>query len=91
MLSDYMKDVIIRTAIQEHKKKLQKKLEKEKIKLDKCVDNSMHLPARQGIRGGQNTKLMARLSSQTDTVNKLKEQIEFLDKAQYLVKYIGKE
>lgn len=52
MLSDYMKDVIIRTAIQEHKKKLQKKLEKEKIKLDKCVDNSMHLPARQGIRGG---------------------------------------
>lgn len=59
-----MKDMLIRTAIQEHKKKLQKKLEKEKIKLDKCVDNSMHLPARQGVRGGMNTKLIARVDRQ---------------------------
>lgn len=61
MLSVYTKQLLVASAIADKIKKLDKKLEKEQIKLDKCIDNSMHLPTRTGVRGGINTKLMARV------------------------------
>lgn len=84
MLSEYTKQLLVASAISDKIKKLEKKLEKEQIKLDKCIDNSMHLPARQGVRGGMNTKLMARVDRQREYVNDLKEQIEFLKENKYM-------
>lgn len=84
MLSVYTKQLLVASAISDKIKKLEKKLEKEQIKLDKCIDNSMHLPARTGVRGGTNTKLMARVDKQREYVNDLKEQIEFLKENKYM-------
>lgn len=58
MLSEYTKQLLVASAISDKIKKLEKKLEKEQNKLDKCIDSSMHLPARTGARGGMNTTLM---------------------------------
>lgn len=79
MLSEYKRKLLIKGAIDKFIRKLEKKLEREQIKLDKCIDSSMHLPARQGVRGGANTKLMAKVQNQADYVNELKESIEFLN------------
>lgn len=84
MLSEYAKQLLVASAISDKIKKLEKKLEKEQIKLDKCIDNSMHLPARTGVRGGTNTKLMAKVDRQRERVNDLKEQIEFLKENKYM-------
>lgn len=84
MLSEYTKQLLVASAISDKIKKLEKKLEKEQIKLDKCIDNSMHLPARTGVRGGTNTKLMAKVDNQREYVNNLKEQIEFLKENKYM-------
>lgn len=84
MLSEYAKQLLVASAISDKIKKLEKKLEKEQSKLDKCIDNSTHLPARQGARGGMNTKLMARVDRQREYVNDLKEQIEFLKENKYM-------
>lgn len=84
MLSEYAKQLLIASAISDKIAKLEKKLEKEQIKLDKCIDSSMHLPARQGVRGGMNTKLMAGVDKQREYVNDLKEQIEFLKENKYM-------
>lgn len=84
MLSEYAKQLLVASAISDKIAKLEKKLEKEQIKLDKCIDSSMHLPARQGVRGGMNTKLMARVDRQRECVNDLKEQIEFLKENKYM-------
>lgn len=84
MLSEYTKQLLVASAISDKIKKLEKKLEKEQIKLDKCIDNSMHLPARTGLRGGMNTKLMTRVDKQREYVNDLKEQIEFLKENKYM-------
>lgn len=84
MLSEYTKQLLVASAISDKIKKLEKKLEKEQIKLDKCIDNSMHLPARQGVRGGMNTTLISRVHKQADYVNNLKEQIEFLKENKYM-------
>lgn len=84
MLSEHTKQLLVASAISDKIKKLEKKLEKEKIKLDKCIDNSMHLPARQGVRGGMNTKLMAKVDRQREYMNELKEQIEFLRSEKYM-------
>lgn len=85
MLSEYTKQLLVASAIADKIKKLQKKLEKEQIKLDKCIDNSMHLPARTSVRCGMNTKLMARVDKQREYVNDLKEQIEFLKENKYML------
>lgn len=84
MLSEYAKQLLVASAISDKIKKLEKKLAKEQIELDRCIDNSMHLPARQGVRGGMNTKLMARVDRQRECVNDLKEQIEFLKENKYM-------
>lgn len=84
MLSVYTKQLLVASAISDKIKKLEKKLEKEQMKLDKCIESSMHLPARQGVRGGMNTKLMARVDKQREYVNDLKEQIEFLKENKYM-------
>lgn len=84
MLSVYTKQLLIASAISDKIAKLEKKLEKEQIKLNKCINNSMHLPARQGVRGGMNTKLMARVDRQREYVNDLEEQIKFLQENKYM-------
>ena len=84
MLSVYTKQLLVASAISDKIKKLEKKLEKEQMKLDKCIESSMHLPARIGVRGGMNTKLMARVDRQREYVNDLKEQIEFLKGNKYM-------
>lgn len=84
MLSEYAKQLLVASAISDKIAKLEKKLEKEQIKLDKCIESSMHLPARTGARGGMNTKLMARVDRQRECVNDLKEQIEFLKENKYM-------
>lgn len=84
MLSEYTKQLLVASAISDKIKKLEKKLEKEQNKLDKCIDSSMHLPARTGARGGMNTTLMSRVQKQADYVNNLKEQIEFLKENKYM-------
>ena len=73
MLSVYTKQLLVASAISDKIKKLEKKLEKEQIKLDKCIDNSMHLPARQGV-----------IDKQREYVNELKEKIEFLKENKYM-------
>lgn len=84
MLSEYTKQLLVASAISDKIAKLEEKLEKEQLKLDKCIDSSMHLPARTGARGGMNTKLMAGVDRQRECVNDLKEQIEFLKENKYM-------
>lgn len=62
MLSVYTKQLLVASAIGDKIKKL-----------EKCIDNSMHLPARQGV-----------IDKQREYVNELKEQIEFLKGEQYM-------
>lgn len=42
MLSEYKRKLLIKGAIDKFIRKLEKKLEREQIKLDKCIDSSMH-------------------------------------------------
>lgn len=75
-LTNRNKKLLINTALLLHKEKLEKKLSKEEEKYDKLC--SLPLPPRKGIRGGSNTKLMARISTSVETIKILKEQIKVL-------------
>lgn len=77
MMTDRNRKLLINTALILHKEKLEKKLANEKEKFDKLC--SLKLPARTGIRGGQNTKIMSRIATSSETMKTLKEQIKVLE------------
>ncbi|EJW98258.1 hypothetical protein EVA_13636, partial [gut metagenome] len=54
-MTERNKKLLFNTAYIYHKERLEKKLKKEKEKFEKLCE--IKLPARQGIRGGMNTKI----------------------------------
>lgn len=76
-MTDRNRKLLINTALILHKEKLEKKLKKEKEKFDKLCE--IKLPARQGIRGGMNTKITSRIETSSESMRTLKEQIKVLD------------
>lgn len=76
-MTERKRKLIIKTALMQHKNKLEKKLVKEREKFDKLC--AIPLPARKGVRGGANTKLIARIDVVAGTMRNLKEMIEVLE------------
>ncbi len=76
-MTERNRKLLISSALMLHKERLEKKLIKEKEKLEKLC--SVPLPARKGVRGGMNTKITSRIDTCVSTMNKLKEMIQVLE------------